>query len=76
MIKNSLGALFLSAVLMNSAIAAECEKTLMGQDCAKKGNGVSSHMRGNAVANAKIVKELETARAVAKAKARALAMKK
>lgn len=74
MMKSSIGILVLvSACLASTAYADDCAKTLMGNDCAKS-NGVSSHMRGNAAANAKAAKELKAAKA--KAKAKAIAMKK
>lgn len=75
MIKSSLSILILvGAAMVNTAYAADCGKTLMGSDCAKQVKGVSSHMRGNAVANAKAAKELKAAHR--KAKAKAIAMKK
>lgn len=75
MIKSSFGILvFVVAAMVNTAYAADCETTLMGSDCAKRVKGVSSHMRGNAVANAKAAKELKAAHK--KAKAKAVAMKK
>jgi hypothetical protein len=52
---------------------AECKKTLMGVDCEVNANGVSSHMRGNAVENAKAAKELKAAQAKAKRDAKAIA---
>lgn len=75
MIKSSLGILvFVSTALVNTVYAADCEKTLMGSDCVKNEKGVSSHMRGNAVANASAAKALKLAQK--KAKAKAVAMKK
>ncbi len=77
MIKSSIGVLLLvSACLASTAYAGECAKTLMGSDCAKQSSGVSSHMRGNAAANAKAAKALKAAQVKAKAKAKAVAMKK
>lgn len=75
MIKSSLGILVLvGAAMVNTAYAADCKSTLMGSDCVKIEKGVSSHMRGNAVANANAAKELKLAQR--KAKAKAVAMKK
>lgn len=75
MIKSSLGILvFVGVSMAHTAYAAGCEKTLMGNDCVKTEKGVSSHMRGNAVANANAAKALKLAQK--KAKAKAVAMKK
>ena len=60
---------------MNMAFAG-CEKTLMGNDCEANSSGVATHMRGNAVANAKAAKELQLAKAKAKQEASAIAAKK
>ena len=57
---------------MNMAFAG-CEKTLMGVDCEAHNDGTSSHMRGNAVENAKAAKELKEAQLKAKKEAKALA---
>ncbi len=74
--KSSIGILLLVSAFFASTAFAGCEKTLMGSDCVKKSNGVSSHMRGNAVANAKAAKALKAAKVKAKAKAKAVALKK
>jgi len=77
MIKSSISILLLVSVfLASSAYAGGCAKTLMGNDCAKEGSGVSSHMRGNAAANVKAAKALEAAKSKAKLKAKAVALKK
>lgn len=47
-------------------LAAQCEKTLMGQDCSKNQSGVATHMRGNAVENARASKALQAAKRKAK----------
>jgi len=52
--------LLVSAFAMSNA-HANCEKTLMGSDCAQVEQGTSSHMRGNAVANSKASKALKEA---------------
>lgn len=59
----------LSVVLTNAAYAGNCKKTLMGSDCVTSEKGTSSHMRGNAVENAKASKELKEAKRKAKEKA-------
>ncbi len=74
MMKSSISILLLVSAFLASTAFAGCEKTLMGNDCAKEANGVSSHMRGNAAANAKAAKELKAAKS--KAKAKAVALKK
>jgi len=76
MIKSSIGVLLVSVCLASSAFAGECAKTLMGSDCEKQSSGVSSHMRGNAAANAKAAKALKAAQSKARAKAKAIALKK
>lgn len=52
---------------------ADCQKTLMGSDCEANNNGVSSHMRGNAVENAKASKEIKATQQKAKKEAKAIA---
>lgn len=76
MVKSSLGLLvLLSVVAMTNASAADCKKSLMGSECVKQEKGTSSHMRGNAVANAKAGKALKAVQEKAKAKAKAVAIK-
>lgn len=65
-------ALLVSVLSVNIALA-DCQKTLMGSDCEVNGDGVSSHMRGNAVENAKAAKELKEAQQKAKKDAKAIA---
>lgn len=65
-------ALLVSVFSANIAFA-DCQKTLMGSDCEANSNGVSSHMRGNAVENAKATKELKAAQQKAKKDAKAIA---
>jgi len=75
MVKAILGVVVLvSMSMVGTASAADCKKTLMGNDCIKHESGTSSHMRGDAVANAKAAKELKAAQE--KAHAKAVAMKK
>lgn len=50
----------------NVVLAEQCAKTLMGEDCSKNQSGVSSHMRGNAVENARASKALQAAKRKAK----------
>lgn len=76
MFKSSLVMVLLVSVFQISAAHANCQKTLMGNDCEGSAKGVSSHMRGNAVANAKASKELKAAQQKAKKQAKALALKK
>lgn len=77
MIKSGLGIVLLVALsMMNIAHAGGCAKTLMGNDCESNANGVSSHMRGNAAANAKAAQELKAAQAKAKKAASAIASAK
>lgn len=65
-------ALLVSVLSVNIAFA-DCQKTLMGSDCESNGNGVASHMRGNAVENAKASKELKATQQKAKKEAKAIA---
>jgi len=76
MLKSSLVMVLLVSVFQINAAHAGCKKTLMGSDCEAGAKGVSSHMRGNAVANAKASKELKAAQQKAKKQAKALALKK
>ncbi len=62
-----------TSLFATNAAFAECKKTLMGVDCEANAKGVSSHMRGNAVENAKAAKELKAAQAKAKRDAKAIA---
>jgi hypothetical protein len=72
--KGFLGFLCLAALSINNvAYADDCAKTLMGSDCDSNAKGVSSHMRGNAVENAKAAKELKEAQLKAKKEAKAIA---
>jgi hypothetical protein len=74
MIKSVLGTIFLVGLLTaNVAAAGDCAKTLMGNDCETNAKGVSSHLRGNAVENAKAAKELKVTQAKAKKAASAIA---
>ena len=65
-------AIAVSVFSMNVAYA-ECAKTLMGKDCESHVSGTSSHMRGNAVENAKAAKELKAAQLKAKKEAKSIA---
>ncbi len=76
MVKRSKGLLLLVFLSLSNVSFANCEKTLMGKDCDSNGSGVASHMRGNAVANAKAAKELQLAKAKAKKEASAIAAKR
>jgi hypothetical protein len=68
---------FVTVLLTMSNLAfANCEKTLMGNDCESNSSGLATHMRGNAVANAKAAKELQLVKAQAKKEASAIAAKK
>lgn len=69
----SLSIVLLVGFLSATAASAACQKTLMGENCESNGNGVSSHMRGNAVENAKAAKELKAAQVKAKKDAQAIA---
>lgn len=75
MVKSSLVMVLLVSAFQMSAAHAGCKKTLMGDDCDAAAKGVSSHMRGNAVANAKAAKELKAAQLKAKRKAKEIALK-
>jgi hypothetical protein len=75
MIKSGLGLVLLAALSMTNIANAGCAKTLMGNDCEANAKGVSSHMRGNAAANAKAAKALKAAQAKAKKAAKAIAAK-
>ncbi len=68
----SIGLAALVSALLVTTAQAECTKTLMGSDCATSGEGVATHMRGNAVENAKASKALQAAKRKAKAKAMAV----
>jgi len=62
--------LLVGTLMVNTAFAGDhCVKTLMGTQCEANESGTSSHMRGNAVENAKASKALKEAKAKAKAKA-------
>lgn len=61
--------MIVGVMLTNTAYAERCKKTLMGSDCVVSEKGTSSHMRGNAVENAKASNELKEAKRKAKAKA-------
>ena len=76
MVRGGLSVILLAMLSMGNVAFASCEKTLMGNDCEANGSGVASHMRGNAVANAKAAKELQLAKAKAKQQASAIAAKK
>lgn len=76
MFKSGLSVLLLAVFTVSNVAFASCEKTLMGNDCESKGSGVASHMRGNAVANAKAAKELQLTKAKAKKEASAIAAKR
>ncbi len=76
MVKSSLSVILLAMLSMGKVAFAGCEKTLMGNDCEANSSGVATHMRGNAVANAKAAKELQLAKAKAKQEASAIAAKK
>jgi hypothetical protein len=71
--KKSLYAVFAVGVFSMNVAFADCQKTLMGADCEAHDDGTSSHMRGNAVENAKAAKELKAAQLKAKKEAKALA---
>ncbi len=71
--KKSLYAVLAVGVFSMNMAFADCQKTLMGMDCESHENGTSSHMRGNAVENAKAAKELQAAQLKAKKEAKALA---
>lgn len=71
--KIKLSVALLVCVFSANIAFADCQKTLMGSDCEANGNGVSSHMRGNAVENAKAAKELKAAQQKAKKDAKAIA---
>jgi hypothetical protein len=73
MVKSSLSVILLAMLSMGKVAFAGCEKTLMGVDCEAHNDGTSSHMRGNAVENAKAAKELKEAQLKAKKEAKALA---
>lgn len=72
--KYNMSFLLLAGVLMgNIAYAADhCAEILMGNQCEANESGISSHMRGNAVENAKASKELKEAKRKAKEKAIAI----
>lgn len=71
--KISLSVVLLVGLFSANVAFAGCEKTLMGNDCESNAKGVSSHMRGNAVENAKASKELKAAHAKAKKAAKEIA---
>lgn len=71
--KISLSVVLLAGLFSANASFAACSKTLMGSDCESNAKGVSSHMRGNAVENAKAAKELKEAQVQAKKAAKEIA---
>ncbi|PCI58109.1 MAG: hypothetical protein COB34_05655 [Methylophilaceae bacterium] len=71
--KISLSVVLLVGLFSANVAFAGCKKTLMGSDCESNGNGVSSHMRGNAVENTKAAKELKAAQIKARKAAKAIA---
>ena len=73
MVKGRFGFVFVLMLLMSNIAFANCAKTLMGNDCESVGKGVATHMRGDAVANAKAAKELKLAQAKAKKEASEIA---
>jgi len=73
MMKFNLSVALLVSVFSANIAFADCQKTLMGSDCESNSNGLSSHMRGNAVENAKATKELKAAQEKAKKDAKAIA---
>lgn len=62
-------ALFSGVLLANVAVAGDCSQTLMGGGCGDTAEGLASHMRGNAVANAQASKELKAVTTRAKKQA-------
>lgn len=68
--------LALSAMLSTMVHAETCVNTLMGEDCQKSEKGVSSHMRGNAVENAKASKALKAAKRKAQKEATSMSAAK
>jgi hypothetical protein len=74
--KISLSVVLLAGLFSVNAAFADCSKTLMGSDCEGNAKGVSSHMRGNAVENAKAAKELKEAHIKAKKAAKEIAKAK